>query len=114
MTTAIEIARQLYAQKGCADKFDDDLRDHRETGKVHQTTNEFVMAKAVLLPDGRLVWFIKIAVGSMKDLAKHLPFWLPWIAFHRIRDEKPRLRVYRMPLPGQKRGGAIVPLLPNL
>lgn len=33
--------------------------------------------------DSPNAWFVLLCIGPMKNCLKHMPYWLPWICFHR-------------------------------
>lgn len=88
---AIDQARATFAAGGVRD-FEADLQDHLAHGYVYALPCLLLMAKAVLLDDGRAVWLVHHAIGPMTQLCGLMPFPLPWIAFKRRYDN--RLRVY--------------------
>ena len=83
-------------------KFEDQLMEYLCNGFVVSRPTCFWMGKIIdLTPDakegdewkeGELGWFVRMAVGDMRELLETLPAVLPRIAF--TRREDPRVRSY--------------------
>ncbi len=92
--SAIQQAIELWEKMGCQPPFEEALIDHLHNGCVVARPWGFAMAKAIELKDGRVAWFIPVAVGSIRELLTCLPRPLPFIAF--CRRGKDKLKVYPM------------------
>jgi len=90
---AIDLARATCAHWGVFD-FEAALEDHFRSGFVAVMPHLLLLAKAVILEDGRRAWHITHAVGHLPLLRAVLPFDLEWVSFRRRRDS--RLRVYKL------------------
>lgn len=93
---AIFRAMQIYRESGSPRDFQADLGAHLSYGYVISRPDLFAMLRPVrrdapeaLLskiewrfksPDSWLVWSV---AGALPELLAHLPFELPWLAFHR-------------------------------
>jgi hypothetical protein len=94
--TAIELAHVCYKKwKGMA-SFQDDLTHYLLHGIVISQPNCFVMVKVIdLAEEGeecKPAWFVRIAVGDLRELIALTPGFLPAICFCRRGDG--RLRVF--------------------
>lgn len=81
---AIEIARAIHTRNGL--DFAQDLESHLEDGYVMALPDTFIMARAVEYADGRRAWFIKIAIGRLRDLRVLFPFQLQFVSFARSKS----------------------------
>lgn len=100
---AFDRARQFYApfenhpapeKRLC---FADDLLEYHRFGWVKSSPTSFAMARVInIAPEGsKLVepaWFIRMAVGNMKEILDMLPGYLPKILWCRNNDGV--LRIY--------------------
>lgn len=85
----IETAQFVYRMIGHDENaFALHLWEHMFDGFVVASPRCFVMARAVLLDDGRMAWLISNAVGRLGELLKLCPLPLPFIAFNRWGREK--------------------------
>jgi hypothetical protein len=80
-------------------KFETDLMDYLCNGFVVSRPSIFWMAKIVDVseredPGPVFAWFVRVAVGDMRELFETLPLLLPKIAFCRRGDG--RIRVYSL------------------
>jgi hypothetical protein len=102
-TRPILVAGEAYLKWKCKPSFFADLLDYLENGIVISRHDIFAMAKIVdrrpLSEDGKPIGenpdpalFVRMAVGSLRDLLSALPVLLPKIQFCR-RNEK-RIREY--------------------
>ena len=93
--TAIQVAMQCYANWKGDVRFDQDITDYLLTGVVVSRPNCFGMAKVIELPDTKEpAWFVRMAVGNLRELLSCLPGYLPKICFCR-RNER-HIRVYQL------------------
>ena len=90
---AIETARECYHKWGGLVTFQQDLQDYLESGMVWSRPDVFAMAKVINFR-GEPAWFIRVAVGNLRELLLLIPVYLPWICFCRGSD--PRLKVYSL------------------
>jgi hypothetical protein len=93
----IKIAALCYKKWGEPVPFIDDLDDYMLNGVVISLPYLFAMAKVIdVAPEGSKerepAWFVRMAVGNLAMLLKHLPCYLPKICFCRRNDG--RMRVY--------------------
>lgn len=85
----IEVAQAVYRYTGHDEEtFAKHLWEHLFDGFVYANTRCFVMARAVMLDDGRMAWLVNSATGKLSELVKVAPFPLPFIAFNRFGKEK--------------------------
>jgi len=92
-TSPLRTALDLYITYGRTSlDFSKQLWDHLQNGFVFSTPWHFLMARAVMLDDGRQAWLVSVGVGPLEELLAFVPFRLDWIAFQ--RRNQPRLRVY--------------------
>jgi hypothetical protein len=89
--SAIAEAMRLYEQWNGAVDFWTDFADYLRNGVVISTQDAFAMVKLVEVGVEH-GWFVRVAVGDLCDLLRHIPFYLPLVAFCRRRDG--RLRIY--------------------
>lgn len=83
-------------------KFEDELMDYLCTGFVTSRPTMFTMMKIIdvaeELPEGTpgptLAWFLRVAIGDLREVTEAFPLRLPWLAFCRHGD--PKLRLYPM------------------
>ncbi len=90
--TPVEMARVLYENDGRLADFRNDLAQYLMHGIVFASPVCFGMFSATLLEDGRAAWWIHVAAGDLRELARVVPCKLPFVAFCR-RGEN-RIRVY--------------------
>ncbi len=93
--SAIQRARQLYLDKGVKHPFEEELAYYLQHGYVVSRPDLFAMGKPITLDDGRSAWFICMAFGNLREIARALPFYLPVVAFYR-HWQRDRLRKYDM------------------
>lgn len=92
----IEIAQLVYAYNGHEEHdFARDLWAHLQDGFVYSLPHVFLMARAVVLDDGRTAWLMNSGAGRLSDIVKLFPFPLPFIAFNRCG--RPKLSIYPFP-----------------
>jgi hypothetical protein len=89
---AIETARECYRKWEGLVTFEQDLQDYLATGLVWARPDVFAMAKVIYFR-GEPAWFIRVAVGNIKELLRLMPIPLPWICFCRRGD--PKLKAWR-------------------
>ena len=90
---AIELARALYAKHGGS--LEQDIRSFGwPNGIIVDEPDCFAIAYGTETPAGEWAWFVKTAVGDLAQLLAHVPFDLPFIAFHREKTGS-RLKFYR-------------------
>ena len=78
-------------------RFEDDLMDYLCNGFVLSRPTIFWMMKIVDVskidePGPKFAWFVRVAVGDLRELFETLPARLPYMAFCRRGDTK--IRVY--------------------
>jgi hypothetical protein len=99
--TAIELAHACYKKwKGMA-SFQEDLKHYLLYGVVISRPTCFVMAKVIDLapldadgvpiPPIRPAWFVRMAVGDLRELISLTPGFLPAICFYRRGAGKMRV-----------------------
>jgi hypothetical protein len=86
---AVSVARELYRRNGL--NFEKDLEEHLHDGYVIALPDCFAMARAMELSDGRKAWWVQCAVGRLRNLARFMPFYLPFIAFRRGKNGRKRV-----------------------
>lgn len=90
-TPAIETARECYLKWRGQVTFEQDLQDYLGTGMVWSRPDVFAMAKVIKFRD-EPAWFVRIAVGNLRELLLLLPVCLPWICF--CRRGNPKLKAW--------------------
>jgi hypothetical protein len=90
---AIERARECYHKWQGLATFEQDLADYLETGMVWSRPDLFAMAKVINFR-GQPAWFVRVAVGNLRELLRMVPLYLTHICFCRGAD--PRLKAYRL------------------
>jgi hypothetical protein len=89
----IDVARAFYQEHSGGIDFYDDLADYLRTGLVAARPTCFAMAKLIWIeprpgaPKER-AWFVRFAVGRLRELLTLLPCELDWITFCRRGKEK--------------------------
>jgi hypothetical protein len=95
---AIDIAELSYLKWMGDVSFIDDLSHYLLNGVVIVRPDLFGMAKVIdLAPEGQApepAWFVRMAVGDLRELVAALPLYLPKICFCRRNDG--RLRRYSL------------------
>lgn len=100
MKTPIEQVKELYEKRGLPNPkflertFADDFKDYSSNGIVINTPTCFAMLKALEYENGKVAWFVQAIAGSLTEFVRNLPCKLPFFAFCRFRDKKPRMRFY--------------------
>lgn len=91
---AIDIARAYYGKWGPKlNTFTQELAEYLESGMVFVRPDLFMMAKIVDFGEGP-VWYVRMAVGKLRELVYTLPIVLPKVYFQRHGDM--RLREYSL------------------
>lgn len=88
---AIDVASECYAKWRGDVNFMTDLADYLRHGVVIARPDIFGMAK-IIDWQGEPTWFVRIAVGDLRELLAALPCYLPKICF--CRRGGVRVRVY--------------------
>jgi hypothetical protein len=88
----VDLAKQHY-RRFSKIPFEEDLADYLRNGIVVSRQTGFGMAKLVML-DGQYTWFVRFAIGDLRELISCLPWTVKWIAFCR-RDKE---IIHRWPL----------------
>lgn len=101
---AIDVAELCYLKWMGNVSFIQDLSDYLLNGLVVVKPNLFAMVRVIdispLDADGKRVgpvepaWFVRMAVGDLRELVAELPFDLPKICF--CRRNKGRVRKYQL------------------
>lgn len=99
---ACDVARQIYEKRIREStsehdevSFDDDLQDYMRNGLVISRPDIFGMAKLIAW-QGRLAWFVRMAVGDLATLVAELPLRTEKICF--CRDKSDGLRIHAWPM----------------
>ncbi len=93
---AIELARALYRKHG-GDLEKDLVEFTWPNGVIVDLPHCFAIAYVTPMPSGERAWFIKTAVGDLRELLKLFPITLPFVAFHREKTGD-KLKFYRTSL----------------
>lgn len=92
----IKIAAELYESRGWDLEVTLTAYLRSDECYVFHGPNWFMLGSAVLIEEGKHAgspaWFIDVAVGDIGALMRLMPFYLPFVAFH--RGGGGRLRVY--------------------
>jgi len=95
---AIDIAELCYARWMGSVSFADDLSHYLLNGMVLSRPDIFAMVTVIdLAPEGappEPAWFVRMAVGDLRELISVLPGYLPKICFCRRGDG--RMRTYSL------------------
>jgi hypothetical protein len=120
--TALKVVEDLYREGRGGRDLTADLALYLQYGFVHCTPDVMILARPVYWADGVrsivsfgrvtppdeadtwLVWMAAVAdgrqfVGDHETLPQYAlrlaPYWLPQVAWHRVRDRETRIRCYR-------------------
>ena len=94
MTSAFDEAKRVWEANHEGD-FNQLFLERCRDSIVFVTPSEFLVAEVAELPDGKIVWHVLHAIGSLPILIRRLPWKMEWIAFQRLRGSQ-RLKVYKM------------------
>jgi hypothetical protein len=97
---AIDVAEACYLKWGGVN-FAEDLSHYLLNGVVIVRPDLFGIAQVIdLAPEGTTppepAWFVRMAVGDLRELVAELPFYLPKICFCRRNDDGQVMKKYSL------------------